>query len=410
MVKLLDSVKKLLQEKIDITNKKTLTFILAGVIILFAIVYVYQSRKILEGFASYSISGPTDTVLLGSLDKVRVGTATNQKSLVNTLSTDTELINALTTSPDLQNYVQQEINTKIGNLASNDDLITNINGLPKFSDVNAIVDNKLVNYLKKNDIINSTELDNLITLKINAYNTQAQAYVNAQVQQTIPNINSQIKNIENRINGVPKLIGIINYKPNKDMGWADWGQPGAGKVVLGTDNGGKEITVNTSEFTSLKNTSFGLSVTFADTRLYAVCCFDWIYSKNILFWAYSPIANNCTYISTYPENIENGNLLSPFDNIQIKKNTKYLFNVSVGTRLMGNNFGFYYILYNTDKNTVNLVNICFTTDSSNKYTFNFVVETTTNTNNIGLYLVGLGGSSLQLMKNESAMSVTVSEL
>ena len=321
----MDKIQKVvsnLSSKVDIRNHKTITIIIAAIIIIFAIIYVYQSRKTVEGFASYTVTGPNDTVLLGDLNKVRVGNINNN------------LMDAIISNSTFDTEVRKKISEKTseGNFITNDDLNNSLTSYANYSDVNTTINTSLGNYLKKSDITTSSELDTLINRKINAYNTQAQNYVNAQVQQTIPNILESL-------NSTPKLIGIIHgYPKNYNALWGSGNWDG-GNLILGRRaDKTTDIKLSYDSFLSAANSS---KYIFSDaTNNYPrpwqsiITLFDWKNDFNIFSIATQSHRriDNIYYTNVFPAaspaNDSDGFIKSPFPNMSIKTNTKYLINLN----------------------------------------------------------------------------------
>jgi len=376
----IQKVVKTLSSKVDIHNSRTITFIAAAIIIIFAIVYVYQSRKTLEGFASYSVTGANDTVLLGDLNKVKVGT------------TNTNLIDAITKDSTFDSEVGRKITEITGSFITPEDLTNNLSSYPNRKDVNNLINTSLGNYIKNSDITTSSELNTLIDRKINANNVQTQEYVNAQVQQTIPNIINSISNI-------PKLIGIINYAAIGLTILYGFNNKVSNSFILGKDSNNNNINLTFDRFDAYKQ--FLTGQTYIPASL--ICYFDWKNDRNIFYdKGISSYTYNYAYFANYPSP-----KISPFITNNIKTNTQYLFDVSLGF-LMANNgnpfkgifntlIGVYCILFNgAVENPIYDVKLVATLNEYNEYNKNisrkFVVNTTDNTFNIGLYCVGFSVS------------------
>jgi microcystin-dependent protein len=139
----MDKIQKVvlnLSSKVDITNPKTITLLISAIIIIFAIIYVYQSRKTVEGFASYTVTGANDTVLLGDLNKVRVGT------------TNTNLMDAITSDSAFYTDVKKIIDENNSNFVTNDNLQANISSLPQFNDINSLISNSVAGFARQVDV------------------------------------------------------------------------------------------------------------------------------------------------------------------------------------------------------------------------------------------------------------------
>jgi hypothetical protein len=401
----MDKIQKVvsnLSSKVDIRNHKTITIIIAAIIIIFAIIYVYQSRKTVEGFASYTVTGPNDTVLLGDLNKVRVG------------NINTNLMDAIISNSTFDTEVRKKISEKTseGNFITNDDLNNSLTLYANNKDVNTTINTSLGNYLKKSDITTSNELDTLINRKINAYNTQAQNYVNAQVQQTIPNI---LQSLE----GTQKLIGNVNINCRL-VG------DGFQNLVNNTFILGKKIIDDNVNLyncpkamfeidATLTNYRFGNSNEWSITpRSHIICYFDWINDFNIFYIRSinSRIMSqaggyNGYYSSVYPElnpvRNDRGVLQSPFPSTPIKANTKYFAKINANVYVTeGNYFMVYYILFNgTPGNptyTVKYLSVIYSHNqysTINKFSLDFAFTTAADTFNFGIYLVSCLGDTSQ---------------
>jgi microcystin-dependent protein len=139
----MDKIQKVftnLSSKVDITNPRTITLLISAIIIIFAIIYVYQSLKTIEGFASYSVTGPNDTVLLGDLNRVKVGT------------TNTNLMQAITLDSAFDTNVKKIIDENIGNFVTNDDLRANISSLPQLADINNRISDSVAGFARQVDV------------------------------------------------------------------------------------------------------------------------------------------------------------------------------------------------------------------------------------------------------------------
>ena len=378
----IQNVFKNLSRKVDIRNPGTIKLIAAAIIIIFAIIYVYQSREKLEGFASYSVTGANDTVLLGDLNKVKVGTTNNN------------LMDAITADSKFDTEVGRKITEITGNFITQEDLDSNLSSYPNTTDINDSINKSLGNYIKKSDIATLSELTDLIDNKIKTYDTEAKKFVNTQVMQTIPNI-------LNSISSIPKLIGIINYAATGRTVIEGIRNRTSTSLTLGKDSNNNNIELTFNRFDAYKQ--FVTNVTYIPASL--ICYFDWKNDKNIFYdKGISSYTYNYSYFANYYPPGYTGSTISPFNADNIKKNTQYLFDVSLGVLVKNNSksyfsspfktcIGVYCVLFNGTVEAptydVKLVATLNEYDEKNKnISRKFVVNTSNNTFNIGLYCVG----------------------
>lgn len=129
-----------LSSKVDIGNSKTITLLILAIIIIFTIIYIYQLLKNVEGFASYNITGVNDTVLIGNLNKVKVGT------------TNINLMNAITSDSAFDTNVKKIIDENIGNFVTNDDLRANISSFPQLAEINDRISESVTGFARQVDV------------------------------------------------------------------------------------------------------------------------------------------------------------------------------------------------------------------------------------------------------------------
>jgi microcystin-dependent protein len=139
----MDKIQKVflnLSGNVDITKTTTITIIILAIIIIFAIIYVYQSQRALEGFASYTVTGANDTVLLGDLNKVKVGT------------TKTNLMDAITSDSTFDNEVKSKITEITGNFITPEDLTNNLSNYANTNDLSNLINRSVAGFASQVDV------------------------------------------------------------------------------------------------------------------------------------------------------------------------------------------------------------------------------------------------------------------
>jgi microcystin-dependent protein len=154
-------------DKVDFTNPKTLTIIIIVLLLIFALVYVWNNRKnTVEGFAQYNINS-SDLVSLYGMDNVVVGSS-NPISLGNQINT---MIDNRNKNLNSQYVGISDFNSLKNNVSSNaSSLLNTIN---------------VMNTLRQNLTDDLTMITQMITSNVNIMNTTLNSNV-ALMNSTIP--------------------------------------------------------------------------------------------------------------------------------------------------------------------------------------------------------------------------------